>query len=139
MKYGFVPLMSEPAVLEEEVIRVYYKMLPYLGVNRNLRADWRWLPTKFQGLGLPNLSIEKLAMMLQYVVRHWDMGEGIWMQMRRVMEIAQIECGLEGNFLTRPYNMLESLMSPCWPKLLWSYVDYFGVTLEVDDLLVPPV
>jgi hypothetical protein len=39
----------------------YYSFLPALGVNRNISREWITLLTKYQGLGLPQMSLEKLA------------------------------------------------------------------------------
>ena len=80
--YGLVPLMTPPTVLEEAFMDMYYQLLPLLNVNRNITSDWRWLPQSFQGLGLPNMGIEKLALTLQYVIRHWGCGGPMDFQLR---------------------------------------------------------
>jgi len=111
-----------------------YRSLPLLGVNRNITADWRWLPWEYQGLGLPNMGLEKGADMIEYVVRQWDSEEGMGVRLRRSFEIAQLECGLQGNFLQRSYVHYGCLSSHSWFKLLWNYVDYYKVTLKLEDI-----
>jgi hypothetical protein len=32
---------------------VYAKALPFLGVNGNIKKEWKTLPEKYQGLGMP--------------------------------------------------------------------------------------
>ena len=33
---------------------LYSQCLPILGVNRNIGTEWRMLPERYQGLGMPN-------------------------------------------------------------------------------------
>ena len=66
VRYGLVTLMAKRSAIDDALGRWYYQCLPALGVNRNITKEWRMLPTCFQGLGLPNLSLEKLAESLNY-------------------------------------------------------------------------
>ena len=59
--YGLVPLMVTQKQIDQALSRWYYHCLPALGVNCNIRKEWKMLPLGFQGLGLSNLSLEKLA------------------------------------------------------------------------------
>ena len=68
---GLVPLMAPRVALDKAFSKWYYSLLPAPGVNRNIAQEWRTLPSSFQGLGLPNISFEKLAVSLQYIQRHW--------------------------------------------------------------------
>jgi hypothetical protein len=70
--YGLVPLMAPRVALDKSFLKWYYSFLPALGVNRKIAQEWRTLPSSFQGLGLPNISLEKLAASLQYIQRHWE-------------------------------------------------------------------
>ena len=140
ISYSLIPILDPPEALEEEFMDIWYDtLIPLLNVNRNITTDWRWIPIEYQGLRLPNVALEKVAAMLQYLVRHWDMGSGTSVQLRRAFEIAQIECGLEGNFLRRDYGKYEQLMTHGWMKVLWNYVNYFGVTVEIEKAVVPVV
>ncbi len=106
LRYSLVPLMTPPDVMEEIFLDWQYTLLPLLGVNRNITRDWRWLPWEYQGLGLPNMGLLKGADMLQYLVRHWGSHTGLGLRLRRSFEIAQLDCGLEGNFLNRDFCTL---------------------------------
>jgi hypothetical protein len=138
VRYGLIPLMTPPAVLEEAFMDVYYRLLPLLNVNRNITSDWRWLPQTFQGLGLPNMGIEKLSLMLQYVVRHWGSGGPMDFQLRRSFELLQVECGLHGSPFTRDFRLYGCLAMTTWMKLLWQYLDYYQVKLHLDNVVIPP-
>jgi hypothetical protein len=77
MSFGIVPVMDPPEILEEAFQSLYFQCLPALGVNQNITKGWRMLPCTFQGLGLPNMALEKLSELLMWLQRHWDVGEGM--------------------------------------------------------------
>ena len=70
VRYGLISLMSSRQEVDEAFGAWYYSFLPALGVNRNITREWRTLPTQYQGLGLPQMSLEKLATLLLYLQRH---------------------------------------------------------------------
>ena len=51
--------------------RVYEKALPLLGVNCKIRKEWRTLPERYQGLGLPNFPLVALANKLAFLIGNW--------------------------------------------------------------------
>jgi hypothetical protein len=61
--------MVPPGVLDESFMARYYHLLPRLNMNTMIMVDWIWLPWEFQGLGLPNMGIEKAMAIVQYAVR----------------------------------------------------------------------
>jgi hypothetical protein len=56
--------------LEDSFMKWYYQVLPALGDNRNLALGWRMMPSEFQGIGLPNMTLEKLAASIKYLQCH---------------------------------------------------------------------
>ena len=138
VRYGMLVILNGPRTVEDTFMKWYFNSLPRLGVNRNITADWRWLPKQYQGLGLPNFGIEKAVEMIQYMFRHWGSKEGVGLVLRRDYELLQLEIGLEGNFLTRDYRKYGFLASSCWVKTLWQYCYYYNVQLEIDDMCIPP-
>jgi hypothetical protein len=97
----------------------YYIFLPSLGVNWNITKEWRTLPTSFQGLGLPQMSLEKLSTSVQYLQRHWGSSSAVGQALRSVYKLTQLEVGLSGNFLTRDYGKYSCLAMHSWFKILW--------------------
>ena len=59
--YGGVAVTHPPAQLLKAFHNIYYNLLPQLGINRNITREYRMLPQKYQGLGLPNRKISKLS------------------------------------------------------------------------------
>ena len=139
VRYGLAALMCPPDQLESTIQKWYYASLPLFGIERNITKEWRDLPIQFQGLGLPNFAIEKLADSIHFIHRHWDMNNSIGRALRIVFELVQIETGLEGNFVTRDYSTLGCLASPSWWKVIWQYCSQYGVTLELTNTRIPPI
>jgi hypothetical protein len=131
--------MNSPHQVDEAFAAWYFTILPALGVNRNITREWRTLPTKYQGLGLPQMSLEKLAISLQYLQRNWGRATSMGQILRSSFELTQIEVGLSGNFLLRNYSTFGGLATHTWFKVLWEYAHLYGVTVDLGDVEVPPV
>ncbi len=104
--YGLVPMTEEPAVVKHHIMNWHYKSLPVLGVNRNIMVTWCWIPWEYQGLGLPNMGLEKCSAMVRYLLHHWGVRDGLGTWLKRSFELTQIECGLKGNFLLHCYSTI---------------------------------
>ena len=116
----------------------YYQCLPSLGINRNISKFWRTLPVEFQGLGLPNMSLEKLAVSLTFLRQHWANNTAVGKALRGTYELCQLEIGLKGNFLKKNYNWYGILASHIWFKVLWELLDHYKVTLMLMDTKITP-
>jgi hypothetical protein len=132
-QYGNVVLMDSPTVVRDAFNALYFKCLPALGVNRCITRGWRMLPVSFQGLGLPNMALEKLSDSLMWLQRHWEVKEGVGLVVREAYERLQVETGLSGNVFARDYKTYECLATHTWFKVFWQYLDHFGVKLELDS------
>ena len=63
-------------LLNEEEIggsfrKLYRKMLPYLGVNRNIKSGWRHLHSSFCSIGLRKLLSEVVIARLNLFLQHY--------------------------------------------------------------------
>jgi hypothetical protein len=99
VRYGLIPLMASRSSIDYTISKWYYHCLPALGVNRTIGHEWRTLPSEYQGLGLPNLSLEKLAESLHLLQHHWSRRTELGQALRLAFELVQVETGLHGNFL----------------------------------------
>ena len=97
--YGLIALMSSREALDEAFASWYYHILPALGINRHITREWRTLPTTYQGLGLPQMSVEKLSTMLHFLQKHWASQDYMGKILRCMFELSQLEIGLSGNVL----------------------------------------
>ncbi len=72
MSWGLVTVCMQPMRLDAMIQRVYAKALPHLGVNRNIKKEWRTLPERYLGLALPNFPLIALSAKVSFFAR--DMG-----------------------------------------------------------------
>lgn len=133
MSFGIVPVMDPPQVVKHAFQDLYFMCLQTLGVNRNITTGWRMLPCRFQGLGLPNMALEKLSESLMWLQRHWDVGEGMGLIVREAYECLQIETGLSGNVFLRDYPTYECLATHTWYKVFWQYLHWYKVRLGIGE------
>ncbi len=137
VRYGLLTLMSHRQEIDDLFHSWYYQCLPSLGITRSITKAWRTLPTEFQGLGLPNMSLEKLATSLTFLQHHWNNHTAIGRALIGTYELCQLEIGLS-NFLEKNYKRFRVLASNSWFKVLWELLDYYKVTLTLIDTSIPP-
>ena len=110
--YRITALMSPPDALESTIQNWYYMSLPNVCVEWNIMKEWHDLTIKYQGLGLPNLSIEKLSSLIQFLFRHWSLptslGHSLWI----VYELVQIETSLKEVSYFGTINLLNFWLLP---------------------------
>ena len=140
VKYGLIPLMASRASIESKLSRWYYHCLPALGVNRSIGHEWRTLPFEFQGLGLPNLTLEKLSDSLHLLQHHWSHNTALGQALHLSFELVQVETGLYGNFLLRDYSTFECLASHTWFKQIWELSHHYQVQVHLSEgIVIPPL
>ena len=61
MSWGLETVIIKPSKLEAMMQSLYFKCLPFLGVNRHITKEWRMLPEQYHGLGMPNYVVSCLA------------------------------------------------------------------------------
>ena len=131
MLYGAVAVSHSPGRLEEAFQKVYFNLLPFLGVNRNITKEYRMLPQQYQGLGLPNPNIEVLSAKLQLIREYWDSDTTMGKMLTQSYQVFQIELGLGGNIFDKPYNALGHLATDVFFRNLWELLDKYGVSLRI--------
>lgn len=131
--------MDSPQTVIKSFNALYFKLLSSLGVNKYITKGWRTLPCRFQGLGLPHMRLEKLAELLLWLQLHWEVGEGVGLIVRDAYECLQVEMGWSGNLFALDYAKYECLATHSWYKVFWAYLDYFGITIELDSTYDVPL
>ena len=72
INWGSVATVLKPEALQKAYQRFYYQILPILGVNRNMATEWRMLPERYQGLGLPDFEVHAFSNKIHFLQRKWD-------------------------------------------------------------------
>ena len=107
--YGGVAFTHPPAKLLKAFHKIYYKLLPQLGLNKNITREYRMLPKQYQGLGLPNPNIKIFSAKLQLILEHWDMVTAMGKMLMQAYQVFQMEVGLGGNIFQKPFKALGHL------------------------------
>jgi len=66
MTWGIATEVLPPQKLLAKFQRVYFKCLPNLNVNCHIKLPWRFIPERYQGLGLTNFALVSLTSKLSY-------------------------------------------------------------------------
>ena len=71
MSWGIAMVVLSPQEFYLVTKPVYYKCLPFLGVQHQIELPWRTLPECYQGISLPNFSLISLSSKLQLILCGW--------------------------------------------------------------------
>ena len=92
------------------------------------------LPSRYQGLGMPNFVVDCFAAKVFFVQCKWDLACSSGQLMVHAFEAMLVEVGLYGNLLTRDYDSFANLAtSGTWWKNFWEYADYLGIDVELSS------
>ena len=69
--WGLATVTMPPAKMNKEIQLLYFNILGFLGVNRHIAKEWRMLPEKYHGLGLPNFALSALAAKMHVLQCHF--------------------------------------------------------------------
>ena len=134
MTWGLVAAIMSPSKLDDLMQSLYYKILPFLGVNRNITKFWRTLPERFQGLGLPNFAVVAFACKVHFLQCNWGFKDAASVLMSFAFESHIVEVGMYGNPFSWDYKKFHSLATDgSWFKNLWEYGHFLKITLQVNS------
>ena len=131
VRYGLGVLAIPLAEFGELTKNFAYRVLPKLGVNRNIRTGWRYLHPAFSGCGLLDLSTESVISRLNMFLQHWDNPAPVGSALRASMECLQLEIGCRGCPLDEPYDHMGPHCTHSWVRSFWECVDKFKLRQEM--------
>ena len=97
MTWGLATITMTHKKMEKLMQSLYYRVIPLLGINRNIAKGWRMLPERFHGLGLPNFVINFLTEKLHVMYYHFGFERTVGEMMTQACEAFLIEVGLYSN------------------------------------------
>jgi hypothetical protein len=119
VRYGLGTLSAPLSQLGELTTNFAFRALPYLGVNCNIRAEWRYLHNTFGGVGLLSLSTETTIARVNLFMQHWGMPTPIGQMLQASMEALQLEIGCVGCPLNESFQPIGPLATHCWLRSFW--------------------
>ena len=117
--------------------KLYRRMLPYLGVNRNIKAGWRHLHSSFSGIGLRKLLTEVVIGRINLFLQHYDTPSTLGKKLTISLQCLQLEAGTNGCPLLTPYHPMGPLTTPSWVRSFWQGLDYYNVKMDIDYPVQP--
>ena len=112
--------------------KVYRKMLPYLGLNRNLKAGWRHLHPTFRGIGLLCLLTEVAIGKINLFLKHYNTPSTLGSKLTVSFQALQLELGKKIFPLITPFQPLGLLKTPCWMQSFCHCLDHYCFELEIN-------
>ena len=132
LKYGLGTLASTLSQMGEITNNFAYRALPGLGMNRNIRSEWRYLHSTFGGVGLMSLSTEAIICRVNLFLQHWEMPSPIGNLLRASMELLHLEVGCTGCPLGEAYYPIGPIITHSWLRSFWEVVAEYNLQVKVN-------
>jgi len=141
MSWGLATVCLSPKQLDCHLRKVWYRVLPFLGVRRNIKLLWRILPERFQGLGMPNFVVVAFAAKVFFLQCHWGFEGAPAETMLWCYENFLIEVGLYGNIFSQDFSRYHFVATKdTWFRNFWELGQYLGVDVVLhEDAQLKPV
>ena len=104
---------------------------------RNIKAEWRHLPSTFGGVGLRKLLVEVVIARINLFVQHYKTPSTLGQKLTISLEALQLEVGTNVCPLLIPFQPLGLLATSCWCKSLWEGLDHYGFALDIEAEKMP--
>ena len=86
MVWGLETVMMPPPKMTDLMQKLYFRLLLKLDVNRHIAKEWRMLPERFHGLGLPNFVALSFAAKVYFLQRHFGFEDAVGEMMMQAFE-----------------------------------------------------
>ena len=128
MLWGIATVVLSQHEFHDATRPVYFRCLPFLGVQRHIELPWRTLPEMYQGIGLPNFALLSLAAKLQLIQCSCGYGDAASLSLAMGYETFVMEIGMYGNTLGYNYKKYSPLATDgTWFKNIWELMNDFDV------------
>ena len=137
IRYG-LSTMATPLKVAAKLLSTYnYRMLSFLGVNRNIKKEWRTIPRAFGGIGLYSFPVEQTICCVNMLVQHFGVPSVLGKKLTASLEAMQLETGLNTNPLVCSYERYGDLTTYCWFKILWERLWHYGFSIHLHHPEIP--
>ena len=131
LQYGLATLCTRLAEVAGVLDKQQFEVLPLLGVNRNIRKQWRMIPRAFGGIGLFSLTDEQTIGWLNMFNQHFGLDSVLGKKFQASLEVLQLEIGCAGCPFDEDFGKLGGLATECWMKSFWERLHHYGFDLYV--------
>ncbi len=132
IRYGLttLPMLLEIAtsILQQE----NFHLSSFLGVNQNVKREWRTLHHTFGGIGLYSLVVKHTITMINMIVQHYGAETTLARKFSALLKAMQLEIGCAGNPLNEGCDRFHCLATPSWIKRLWERLHFYHFSMHLD-------
>ena len=134
MSWGLATVCLLPKQLDVQLRKVWYRVLPFLGVRRNIKLLWRTLLERFQGLGMPNFVVVAFAVKVFFLQCHWGFEGATADSMHWCYENFLVEVGLYGNVFSCNFSQFHFMATQdTWFRNFWELGQHLGVSVILHE------
>ena len=139
LRYGIGTLSNTLREGQDILSQLDYRLLPSLGICRNIPKELRRISFTFGGFGLFNFPVEQFIQRAHLFLQHFGTPSTLGMKLDAAMEALQLHLGCSSNPLSLDYDTWSFLAPECWLKCFWESTHHFNVLLKAHNhLLLPP-
>jgi hypothetical protein len=135
--YGLSTLATPLSTAQDTLRKENFCILPFLGINRNVKREWRTLHQAFGGIRLFDLAVEHTIGMINIFIQHYGAGTTVAMKYSASLEALQLEIGCTGNPLEEDYTKYNCLATDSWVKSFWERLYYYRFHVHLDYANLP--
>ena len=137
LRYGLGTLTNSFTAAENCLTKFDFSLLPYIGVNRHIKREWRTLHTAFGGIGLLSLPIEQFICRTSTFQQHYNTASIIGNKLKCSIHLLQLQIGTNTNPFHLPYSKYGHLAPQSWVTSYWESLEKFPVRLHMDYNSIP--
>ncbi len=132
VRYGLASLATSFLVAKGVLKQQNFKLLAFLGVNCNVKREWRTLHQAFGRNGLFSFAVEQMIGMINIFTRHYEGGTTLAKKFTASLEALQLEIGCIRNPLLENYDELRLLGTACWTKSFWEQLHFYRFAIHME-------
>ena len=121
LQYPLPALTLSEKCLQKLSNKLYWESLPKCGIVRTFPIQYRHLPEKYQGLGLPNLYLEQETGKIMHIINFAYTNSVEWRQLQVGLETLQVRLGTQKIIFDYNYYEFAPICPECWLKSLWLF------------------
>ena len=109
---------------------VYKIALARMGVLPTLPLQYRYAPSRYQGIDLTNFDVEQTIQKIIIFLMHGNQSTQIGKSFTLCLEEIQLELGLLHNLFETPFHKFGHLTQFSWLRHLWEMCSKYKITLR---------
>jgi hypothetical protein len=113
--------------------------LLFLGVNQNVKREWKTIHQAFGGIGIFSFAVEQMIGMIYMFIQHFEASTTLARKFMASLEALQLEIGCIENPPLENYDNLVLLATACWVESFWECLQFhrFAIHMKYATLQLP--